>query len=240
MKTKIIFILCMISSIIAFGQNQKTTEEITCTPPLFTGIKSTNPMQVEAKFPTIENYLIKNVIYPEVAKEQLRQGTEIVRFIVTTQGEIANIEIINSVSREIDYEVISTLLTTNGMWKPGHNNEKPMSMEKEVSILFKIDEMGCDIDKLGIKYYSHGAQMLFTKNNPKKALKYFDKGITLLPKEKSLLAIRGLTRFELGDKDGALKDWTRIKTLGGLEGNEYIESYMGMKGYAEMTRVLEK
>ena len=78
------------------------------------------------------------------------------------------------------------------------------------------------------------------KQSPKKALKYFDKGITLLPKEKSLLALRGLTRFELGDKDGALRDWTRIKTLGGFEGSEYIESYSGMKGYAEMTRVLEK
>ena len=140
MKTKIIILLCMISTIITFGQNQKIVEETTCTPPKFTGIKSTIPMTVEGKFPTIENYLAKNANYPEVDQHQFNQGTVVARFIVTPMGEVSDIEIINSVSEEIDNEVIHTLISTNGMWKPGNNNGDPVAMEKEVSVVFRIED----------------------------------------------------------------------------------------------------
>ena len=246
MKTKVIFLLWMISSFITFGQNQKLMEEISCTPPKFTGIKSAVPMLTEEKFPTIESYLAENAGYPVVAIQRRDQGTEVVHFMVMPNGEIAEIQIINSVSREIDDEVIKTLIATNGMWIPGHNNEKPVAMEKEVSVVFRIGEMSNndfvynDFNYLSKKYFSHGAEMLFAKERPKKALKYFDKGIILLPNETAMLALRGLTRFELGDKEGALHDWTRIKRLGGLEGVGYIENFLEMKGYAEMMRVTAK
>ena len=247
MKRKISFalcLLCMFSSVITFGQYQKknptSMEETTCTPPKFTGIKSTIPILVEEKFPTIESYLGKNVTYPAVAKEQLRQGTEVVKFIVTAIGEVSNIEIVNSVSTEIDEEVISALNTTNGMWKPGNNNGILVAMEKEVSIVFRLEDSRYSFNDLGKKYYSNGAEMLFTQQNPKKALKYFNKGIVLFPNERPLLALRGLALFEVGDRNGALRDWNRVKNLGGFEATGYSESLIDMKGYAEMNRVLGK
>jgi len=224
---------------IAFGQNQVTGEQITYTPPKFTGIKSIIPI-MQVKFPTIESYLRKKVSYPERSQELFQQGTEVVKFMVTPDGELANIEIINSVSREIDCEVIRTLLTTNGMWKPGNNNGVPAAMEKEVSIVFRLEESPSSFYDLGRKYFTTGAEMLFTKQNPKKALKYFDKGIMLLPNETGMLALRGLSRFELGDKDGALRDWARLKNLGGLEGSVFNEGFIEMNGYAEMSSILAK
>ncbi len=238
MKTTIIFFLCMIGSLITFGQNQKVVEETTCTPPKFTGIKSTVPMIVEGNFPTIEQYLRENATYPEEARAKWIQGTEVVKFIVTPKGEISNIDIINSVSQEIDDEVISTLQATSGMWKPGNNSGTPVAMEKEISLVFRLEDSNSSFNNLGRRYYSGGANMLFMKQNPKKALKYFDKGITLFPNDKSILALRGLTRFELGDKNGAISDWTRIKNLGGMQENWYLESFINMRGYAEMNRVL--
>jgi TonB family protein len=244
MKKFIVSLLCMTSLVFTFGQNQKQNqkmmEEISCTPPKFTGIKNANIMLAEEKIPTIENYLGKNVHYPESSIQRMEQGTEVVRFVVTPQGEVADINIINSVSTEIDDVVIRALIATKGMWKPGQNNEKPVTMEKEVSVVFRIDELGCDSKHLGKKYFLKGGEMLFTKQSPKKALKYLNKGIILLPNEPGMLALRGLTRYELGDRDGALSDWSRINTLGGLEGDGYIDKLIEMKGYAEMTQVLEK
>jgi len=240
MKRKIILFMFMISAVIAFGQNQKSIEETTCTPPKFTGINSTVPILLEGKFPTIENYLGKNVTYPAVAVKDLRQGTEVVKFIVSTKGEVSNIEIINSVSNEIDDEVIAALKTTNGMWKPGNNNGIPVAMEKEVSVVFRLEDARYSFNVLGKRYYSKGADFLFNKQNPKNALKFFDKGITLFPNDISMLAIRGLTRFEFGDKDGAYRDWTRIKNLGCTDGDDYIKSFIDMKGYSEMISVLGK
>jgi len=240
MKRKIILFMFMISAVIAFGQNQKSIEETTCTPPKFTGINSTVPILLEGKFPTIENYLGKKVTYPAVAVKELLQGTEVVKFIVTTNGEVSNIEIVNSVSKEIDDEVTEALMTTNGMWKPGNNNRTPVAMEKEISLVFRLEDSHQSFIDLGKKYYSHGADMLFMQQNPKKALKYFNKGVVLFPYDRSLLALRGIALFETGDRNGALHDWNRVKNLGGFEADGYSENLIYMKGYAEMNRVLGK
>ncbi len=239
MKTSIICILCLFGLSVTFGQNQKTGEQITCTPPTFMGIKSNIPILKE-KLPTIESYLGKNVAYPEVAQELLQQGTEVVKFTVTSNGKVANIEIINGVSRLIDDEVIRVLKTTNGMWKPGNTNGIVGEMGKEVSLVFRLADSPLSFNDLGKIYFANGAEMLFKRQSPKKALKYFDKGITLLPNATGMLALRGLSRFELGDKDGALRDWTRIKNLGGVEWNVFKEGYIDINGYAEMNQVLGK
>ena len=238
MKTKIIFFICMFSAFIAFGQNPKSIEETTCTPPKFTGIKGTVPILLKEKFPTIENYLRNNVTYPAVAVKQLQQGTEVMKFIVSTNGEVSNIEIVNSVSKEIDDEVTEALMTTNGMWKPGNNNGNPVAMEKEISLVFRLEDSRYSFNDLGKKYYANGAGMLFINQRPKKALKYFNKGIVLFPNDRSLLALRGIALFEIGDKNGALHDWNRVKNLGGFEADGYSENLINMKGYAEMNRVL--
>lgn len=242
MKRVFIFLLIMISAIITIGQNQKQNllQEIKCTPPRFTGIEKTVPILVEEKFQTIDDYLARNVTYPEEDLEFSVQGTEVVQFIVTAMGEVSNIKIVNSVSAKIDDEVIKALKSTSGMWKPGYNDDKPFAMEKEISIVFKVNGMsGPDFKSMAKRYYAQGSEILFGKTNAKKALKYFDKGVTLLPSDKALLVLRGLTRYQLGNRDGAFTDWTRVKTLGGIESNEYLENISELKGYAEMTKILD-
>jgi hypothetical protein len=241
MKKVFIILLIMIIAIITMGQHQKQNllQEIKCTPPRFTGIEKAVPLLIEEKFQTIDNYLAKKVTYPDEDVDFLIQGTEVVQFTVTPTGEVSNFKIVNSVSRKIDNEVINALKTTNGMWKPGYNDDKPVSMEKEISIVFKVD----GINKSGFKsmakrYYAQGTEMLFSKASPKKAIRYLDKGVNLLPSDKALLVLRGLTRYQLGNREGALNDWTRVKTLGGMESTIYLENFGDLKGYAELLTVL--
>ena len=91
-----------------------------------------------------------------------------------------------------------------------------------------------------MKYYKKGSAALFAKESPKKALRCFDKGVILLPNDKALLVLRGLARYEVGNKDGALDDWTRVKNLGGIETDEYLKNFGDLKGYALMTSILVK
>ncbi len=235
--------MCMIATILTFGQNrtQNLLQEIQCTPPQFTGINNAVPILVENKFPSIEQYLIDKVGYPEEDVRLLTQGTEVVSFTVTPTGNLADITIINSVSNSIDLAVINALKQTNGMWKPGFNDDKPSAMEKEISMVFKIEDLANnDFRDIAKHFYADGSRALFNKSNPKKALRSFDNGMVYLPNDKALLVLRGLTRFELGNKEGALRDWTRVKTLGGMESKEYLENFNSMKGYAEMINVIEK
>ena len=113
-------------------------------------------------------------------------------------------------------------------------------MESEISLIYKISDQPDYFKDHAQKYFSMGAETLLMKQNPKKALRLFDRGIVLLPNDRSLLALRGLARFELGDKDGAVRDWTRIKNLGGLEDPKYIENYYKLDGFEQMTMALEK
>jgi TonB family protein len=213
------------------GQVQKGA---TITPPKFTGIEGTIPVIVQEKYLSIDDYMLTHVNYPEEAVRKYAMGTEEISFSVTTEGKVADIKILNSVHRSIDDEVIRVLETTNGRWMPGFINGEAQTMETEISIVFRFDDRtASETVDLAKKYFSRGCENLFLKHNPKLALRGFNKGVVLLPKDKGLLALRGLTRYELGDKNGALDDWTKLRNLGGKEGEDLIKSLITMNGYED-------
>jgi len=139
-------------------------------------------------------------------------GTVVVEFVVTDNGELKDYRVINSVSDELDQEVIQALEGTRGMWIPGLINGYPAPMKKLVSLVFTPDN-GSDLVQAAKEYFNQGNELLYTKENPKRALKYFNEAVRLLPYEKDLLGVRSLCKYRLGDKQGAREDWERIIDL---------------------------
>lgn len=249
LKRTVFILLCMIISIITFGQEKKQFSNeikgVTVSPPRFTGNEELLTLLDETQFGSLNDFLMKNIQYPEKAAESFMEGTEVVRFVVTPKGEVTDFNIINSVSPEIDQEVMRVLKTTSKMWKPGTQNGMPAAIEQEVSIAFALDvSNGTDQTKefydLAKRNFIKGNNKLFVKENSKSALKYYNRAVCYLPNDKALLVTRGLCRYELGDKNGACQDWNRIKTLGGFEGDAYLDNFCGMKGYAEMISTLQE
>ena len=248
MKTIIIFLLCMILSGITFGQIEEEkmrhvdVDEVQVVPPKFTGVKNAIPLLKEGKIESIGDYLAKNIEYPKKDAERFIQGTEVVQFVVSPTGELSDFKVINGISPQINEEVIRVLETTSGMWVPGYNNNEPVAMEKEISVAFKITGLPYPLDfkTQATKYFSKGTEILFTKHNPKRALKFYDKGIMLLPNDEGLLLMRGIARYEVGNKDGAYRDWDRINALGGSFSYEHLAKLNEFKGYAELTRILNE
>lgn len=60
-----------------------------------------------------------------------------------------------------------------------------------------------------------------------------------VPNDKSLLAIRGICKYQLGDKAGACRDWNRIKTLVGMGGDAYLDNFCEQPGYSEMIGMVQ-
>jgi TonB family protein len=242
MKSKVVFLFLMILSTYTFGQDLKVdVEEVRVTPPIFVGIEKAVP-KVESHG-KLESYILKEIQYPPKAIDWLKEGTEVVQFVVTPEGKLEDFKIINSLSYDIDNEVIRALKTTDGLWKPGFNNDKPVAMEHEISVVFKIGDEGValtDFKKMGQLYFQKGGNLLLIKDKPKRALKNYDQGIVMLPNDKSLLLMRGLARYETGDKDGAMRDWKRIKALGGDQGDFFLDGLQQMKGYAELIQIFNK
>lgn len=229
----------MIISSFAFGQDEKKVElgEVNVTPPKFLGVEIEKPVTILG---SLDAYLRDNLRYPDQAAKWSQEGTEVVQFVITPTGKVTDFTVINSVSPEIDREVIRVLQTTSGKWMPGSNNDKPVAMENEVSITFAVEGSTTDFLKTGELYFRKGSTLFLVKDKPKRAIQNYDKGLVFLPKDKSLLLMRGLARYDLGDKDGACRDWNRIKALGGDQGDFFLDSFCEMKGYAEMISILEE
>jgi TonB family protein len=249
----LILLTCMLFSVCVFAQEttvKKSLEEVQVSPPEFTGIENVATVLKSNNSKVVTNYLAKNVQYPDQAINSFDEGTSVIQFMVTEEGNLADFEIINSVSKSIDNEVIRALKTTNGMWKPGLNNGEPTAMQKEVSMLFKIDESDAkaiiqDFTEKAIHHFDVACRSLFYKHNAKKALRHYTMATKYLPNDGSLLTLRGLCKYELGDKAGAEKDWNRINKIAnnseakesninylsydasGLKGNEAMKSILG-------------
>lgn len=245
MKTIIFFFSCMMFTVIALSQEpQANVKEVKVTAPKFAGIENAVDILNGKESETINAYLTKNFQY---SGNKFAEGTEVVQFTVTPSGELTDFTIINSVSREIDQEMIRVLETTKGMWIPGYNNKEPAAMTKEVSIAFypgnntskSVTEI---FTEKATHYFSNGSKNLFIKKNPKKASRYYSKAINYMPYDKNLLILRGISRFETGNKEGAQQDWRRVKELGGidLEDSYLTENLKGLNSYDELTSIFKE
>ena len=246
MKPKLIFLTCMLIAAFGFAQNQNATvrfelDETEVIPPKFCVIDKV--IQGEC-FETIDDFLNKNIVYPPQSLRCNYQGTELVKFTVTQSGELTDFEVINSVCKKMDEEVINVLKLTSGKWRPACVNGKPVAMEQEVSVAFMLHPSN-DFTNMAKSYIKKGNKLLFVKNNPEKALKYYDLGINLLPNNETLLAARGLCRYEIGDEEGAVRDWERLNTVARKNGapmktEQLAYNYTELRGYVKMMKTLSK
>jgi len=222
----------MLVAAFTFGQNQDLQE-----------IKVTAPQFRSDLFQNINDFLLSGIEYPIESIKAGNEGTEVIQFVITPMGNITDIRVINSISEIIDLEMIRILEITAGMWIPGTVNGEPVAMEKEISVVFKISQKSDFVTKAKC-YLKLGNKMLFENKNPEKALKYFDKGISLLPNEETLLAVRGLCKYEMGDFEGAKNDWNRLKIPAEKNDTELLietsVNYSQLSGYSEMMTFVNK
>jgi tetratricopeptide (TPR) repeat protein len=221
----------MLISITTSAQNHTSSE-----------IKITVPQFQSSMYESLNDFLSSCTEFPGASASCRQQGTEVIKFKVTPDGDLDDFTIINSICPEIDEEVIRVLESTSGRWNPGIVNGEKAAMEREISITFKM-HASVDFVEMAKSYLKRGNRMLFVKRKPRQAIKYFDRGINLLPNEEALLSARGLCRYELSDKDGANSDWVRLKELRSNNQNtseiEYIADQMEeLSGYSEMNRLI--
>jgi len=83
-------------------------------------------------------FLQKNLIYPQSAKEKGIEGTVYVEFIVNRDGTIENISVVRGISKALDEEAIRVIRLTSGKWKPGKQNGKTVKASMIVQVKFKL------------------------------------------------------------------------------------------------------
>ena len=243
MKKNVIFLICLILSIMAIGQNesQNVKMEDDVTLPEFTAVENVTHVLKADNSLLVRNYICERFSCPIKLAECRKEGTEVIQFTVTPEGKLANFKVVNSVCREADVELIRVLKKTDGMWKPGLKNGEPIAMEQEVSVMigdYNADKIVPHFTRKAERLFECGSKSLFVNNKPKKALQFYERAVNYLPNDKALLMLRGICYYELGDDESARRDWNRIVALGGTELNGIAYNLVEMTGYSEMTNIL--
>lgn len=244
MKT-IILILCVFCCTLSgYSQNNSSERSLnidkaSVTEPLFAGVKllqSTEKCEKEL----LKKHLEKRLEYPIDAKRCRSQGTGVIEFVVSKDGTVNNFRIINSVCPSIDDEMVRLLKTTDGMWQPAVKDGMPVDRKKQVSMIFAMcDDRNsaiCSFKKYATFYGKRANKQMLIKGNLEKAEKLYSEAIVYLPFDESLLLLRGICRYELGNTEGALEDVARLKELAGMD--EAIaclpEMIKGIQGYRQL------
>lgn len=133
-------------------------------------------------------FISQNIEYPATAIENGVQGRVLVKFVVTPKGNVANTEVIESVSPELDAEALRVVNLLKG-WKPGEYDGKKVFVWYTLPISFNLQGDvedfeafdAVDIDSIGYReMMDYGLKAEAEKNYPH-ARAYFKEAFHINP-----------------------------------------------------------
>ena len=85
----------------------------------------------------LSQYIVDNIRYPEQAKNDSTQGTVFVRFVVESDGSVADAEVLRGIGSGCDEEALR-VVKAMPKWKPGRVNGNPVRVQYTLPITFKL------------------------------------------------------------------------------------------------------
>jgi protein TonB len=84
------------------------------------------------------NYIGKNIKYPEEARKQGIEGKVFVRFVITKNGSISQVEVIKGMGYGLDEEAARVVSAYQKKWKPGINKGEKVNTEMVLPINYAL------------------------------------------------------------------------------------------------------
>lgn len=222
-------------STMTFAQNTiKELTEVEVIPPKFMMVDEFNKTVPGNIYSFLAGQLTS------IEESQMNyEGVSVISFTVSTEGVLNDFEIINSIFYKADEAIIKALASSNGMWKPGTNNGEATPMEQMITVAIvkgEVDKesLTADFYRNAKHFYIKGNKNMYVKENYKRALRKYNMSLRYVPNDVAVLLSRGLCLYELGRVDAAIKDWQRIKALGGEDWEGvFVTEFRSLEGYDE-------
>jgi protein TonB len=100
-------------------------------------------VEEQAEFPggldSMYAYIVKNLKYPELAKEKGIEGRVFVSFIIEKDGSISNVKILRGIGGGCD-EAAVEMIKNMPKWKPGTQRGKPVRVQFNLPIKFELEK----------------------------------------------------------------------------------------------------
>lgn len=224
MKRAILFLaVCLGLAVVTTAQNYDKVD----VEPVFLGSLEEAFQFGDALEPlTFKDYILETLVYPEDMKNFFSEGVAQVEFQVNENGEISNIEILNSLSPNCDVAIVEAIKGTSGMWQPATNQGESVTSTSELSIVFDLHEV--ESMPYAVRKYSKGVER-YNKGDLKGAERLFAQAMKIIPNHPGLVYMRGCVKYENGEYQSALKDFRRVKRLRCSLADHYIPELQAMR-----------
>lgn len=134
------------------------------------------------------SFLAQNLVYPESAMENSIQGKVVLKFVVTKDGNVANVEVIKSVDPALDAEALRVVSLLKG-FTPGVYEGKKVNVWYTLPVNFKLQDDYQEIPEFdAVAIDSIGYQEMMTlglqaqkDNNLPHATSYFKEAYHINP-----------------------------------------------------------
>lgn len=199
--------------------------------PYFPGCEQTSDAKADKNCADKKmlNFVYKNIIYPEDARENGIEGLVLVRFVIDKNGEVVNPEIKRSLGYGCD-ETVLEVISQMPKWVPGVHEGKTVNVYFNLPVRFKLEgaakksskaknqtSIPSDVDEMP---HFKGCEGIVDKTERKKcaqkALLNFIYSNIKYPKAAIEKDIEGtvVTQFVV-DKTGAVQDAKITRSIGG-------------------------
>ncbi len=184
-------------------------------------------------------YLGENIKYPEAASKANVQGKVFVNFVITSEGEIKDVQILKGLGFGADAEAVR-VVSKMPRWKPGSQDGKPVNVRYNLPIAFQLDnDKEVKANESDKKVGQTGSGTLNFKGTDGRSLTFSgDPSITTISgAEKALVVLDGVV--QKADYDLKNIDSDKIQAINVLKGQKATEKY-GTKGASGVVEVTTK
>ena len=79
----------------------------------------------------------KQLVYPEIAKENGVQGRVTLQFTVNTDGSVSDVKVLRGVDSSLDKEAVR-IVKSSPKWTPGRQRERPVKVTYTFPVIFQL------------------------------------------------------------------------------------------------------
>ncbi len=165
-KTMLYMIICLLCVSLANAQNNNPLNN---SPDKDTIQEVFVDSVIHPKFPggdeALMQYLSENLVYPPTIQDRRFKGKVLVQFVVETDGSISNVEVVRSLYKDLDEEVVR-VIKNMPKWIPAKQDGKAIREYYKLPISFELADNSTTTDSSSNNTIQEENERVFATDGP--------------------------------------------------------------------------
>ncbi|MCT4636506.1 MAG: energy transducer TonB [Bacteroidales bacterium] len=138
-------------------------------------------------------------------------------FIITKNGEIKNIQVLENINKRFEKQFLKALNKSKKLWSPAELNGKKVDVQMTIEFRYISSN-----NFLPMYEFEKKGKTALNNNDFLKALKYFEFALEKSPNNIEIIYLKAICEINLGNKDAACESLKKVKASGEVDVNDLI------------------